>query len=68
MAGRTILFQLGSQTATATTSSTGVATTQLKLAQKNGTYPLTATWTPTGSDAGRYLGSGASGTFKLQAK
>lgn len=46
----------------------GVAIATLKLAQKNGTYPLTATWTPNGSDAARYVGSAASATFKLQVK
>lgn len=68
LAGRTIAFRLGTQTASALTSASGVASVQLKLAQKNGTYPLTATWTPAGSDAARYLGSAASATFKLQAK
>ena len=68
LGSRTIAFTLGSQTASAVTSSSGVASTQLKLAQKNGTYPLTATWAPAGGDAARYLGSAASATFKLQAK
>jgi hypothetical protein len=68
LGGRTIAFVLGSQTASAVTSSSGVASTQLKLAQKNGTYPLTATWAPAGNDAARYVGSVASATFKLQAK
>lgn len=68
LAGRTIAFRLGTQTTSALTSASGVAGVQLKLAQKNGTYPLTATWTPAGSDAARYLGSAASATFKLQAK
>ena len=68
LAGQTIVFQLGSQTASAPTSSSGVASTTLKLSQKNGKYPLTATWTPAGADANRYLGSVASTTFSLQAK
>ncbi|MEA2518787.1 MAG: hypothetical protein QOF49_867, partial [Chloroflexota bacterium] len=68
LAGRTIAFRLGTQATSATTSASGVASIQLKLAQKNGTYPLTATWTPGGADAARYLGSAASATFKLQAK
>jgi hypothetical protein len=68
LGGRTIAFKLGSQTASAVTNTSGVASVQLKLAQKNGTYPLTATWTPTGGDAARYVGSAASATFKLQAK
>ncbi|HEX2754090.1 MAG TPA: PKD domain-containing protein [Candidatus Limnocylindrales bacterium] len=68
LAGRTIAFKLGAQTTSAVTSASGVASVQLKLTQKNGTYPLTATWTPAGSDAARYLPSAASATFKLQAK
>jgi PKD repeat protein len=68
LGGRTIVFVLGSQTVSATTNATGVASATLKLSQKNGTYPLTATWTPAGADAPRYVGSAASTTFKLQAK
>ena len=68
LGGRTIDFKLGSQTASAVTNTSGVASVQLKLAQKNGTYPLTATWTSTGGDAARYVGSATSATFKLQAK
>jgi PKD repeat protein len=68
LGGRTVVSVLGSQTVNATTDATGVATASLKLTQKNGTYPLTATWTPAGPDAGRYTGSGASAAFKLQAK
>lgn len=68
LVGRTVVFVLGSQTVSASANETGVAIATLKLSQKNGTYPLTATWTPEGSDASRYVGSGASATFKLQAK
>jgi PKD domain len=69
LSGRTIVFQLGSQPAvTALTNASGVATTSIKLIQKNGKYPLTATWTPAGADANHYLGSVASTTFSLQAK
>lgn len=68
LAGRTVVFVLGSQTVNAATNASGVATASLKLTQKNGTYPLTATWTPEGADAARYTGSAASVTFKLQAK
>ena len=68
LAGRQIVFVLGSQTIQATTDGSGIASASLKLVQKNGTYPLTATWTPSGADAGRYVGSAASVTFKLQAK
>lgn len=63
--GVTVTFVLGAQTATATTDSSGIATTTLKLAQKNGTYPLTATFAGT---TGKYAGSVASATFKLQVK
>jgi PKD repeat protein len=68
LSGRTIVFQLGTQTTSAVTNATGVASTSLKLIQKNGKYPLTATWTPAGADANHYLGSVASTAFSLQAK
>jgi PKD repeat protein len=68
LAGRSVVFVLGSQQVTAPTNASGIASTSLKLTQKNGTYALTATWTPSGADANRYVGSSASATFKLQAK
>ena len=68
LAGRVIAFQLGSQSASATTNASGVAATTLKLNQKNASYPLTATFTPAGADANLYLGSVASATFKIQVK
>ena len=68
LAGRTIAFVLGSQAASATSDASGVASTSLKLTQKNGTYPLTATYVPAGQDVAEYLGSAASATFKLQSK
>ncbi len=68
LAGRVIVFQLGTQTVSATTNGSGIASTSLKLSQKNGIYPLTATWTPAGGDADHYAGSSASVSFKLQAK
>jgi PKD repeat protein len=68
LAGRTVSFKLGSQSASATTDATGVATVSLVLNQKNGSYPLTATFTPAGADASRYLASSASVTFSLQKK
>ena len=49
LAGRTIEFALGAETASAMTDANGIATT-VKLAQKNGAYPITATWTPSGAD------------------
>lgn len=66
--GKNIVFHLGAQTASAVTNINGVASTTLKLNQKNGIYPLTATWSPTGSDATHYVGSSAAATFKLQSK
>jgi hypothetical protein len=68
LSGRVIAFQLGSQSASATTNASGVATTTLALNQKNANYPLTATYSPMGLDANLYLGSVASATFKLQVK
>lgn len=68
LAGRTITFTLGSQTATATTDANGLASTSLIVNQKNGNYALTATFSPTGADLARYLGSTANVTFSLQRK
>jgi PKD repeat protein len=68
LAGKTVVFQLGSQSVSATTDANGVASASLKLNQKNGTYPVSATWTPAGADATHYTGSTQSATFKLQAK
>ncbi len=68
LGGRTVVFTLGAQTTSVVTDANGVATTTLKLAQKNGTYPLNATFTPAGADANRYQGSADAKTFKLQAK
>jgi PKD repeat protein len=68
LAGRTISFQLGSQSATATTDANGVASTTLKLTQKNGTYTVSATYTPGAGDAPFYVGSSQGVIFKLQAK
>jgi hypothetical protein len=68
LGGRLITFQLGSQSVSALTNATGVAAANLKLMQKNGTYVLTATFTPAGADTPRYLGSAGSATFKLQSR
>ena len=51
LAGRTINFQLGTQSASALTDANGQAATTLKLTQKNGTYTVSATFTPVGADA-----------------
>jgi hypothetical protein len=68
LAGKTIDFKLGTQTTSATTDANGVASKALKLSQKNGTYAVSATWTPSGADATHYTGSTQSVVFKLQAK
>ncbi|HEY5487299.1 MAG TPA: PKD domain-containing protein [Candidatus Limnocylindrales bacterium] len=65
IAGKSITFVLGSQTVAATTNATGVASTALKLAQHNGKYALTATYSPTVPDATFYIGSAASTTFTI---
>ena len=49
-------------------SSRKVAQTTLQLNQKNGSYAVTATWTPSGADVDKYSGAGDIDTFKLQAK
>ncbi len=65
LAGRTIVFVLGTQTVNAVTDGSGVGSTTLKLDQKNGTYSLTATYTPAGGDAGLFVGDSDSATFSL---
>ena len=68
LAGELIVFQLGTQTATATTNDSGVGSTYLTLKPKNGKYPLTATWVPSGPDMDHYNGSAASASFSLQSR
>ena len=65
LSGKTVTFVLGSQTVSATTGATGVASTTLQLNQHNGTYALTATYTPTASDSAYYVGSTASASFTI---
>jgi hypothetical protein len=60
--GKKVNFVLGAQTATATTDANGHASVDLKLNQKSGSYPLTATF-PAG-DA-KYNGASDAGTFVL---
>jgi hypothetical protein len=60
VAGKKVNFVLGSQTAVATTDANGHASVDLKLTQKAGSYPLTATFT--NGDA-KYNSSSDSGTF-----
>ncbi|HLO34904.1 MAG TPA: PKD domain-containing protein, partial [Candidatus Deferrimicrobium sp.] len=66
LAGRTITFKLGTQTASAVTDATGVAKASLQLNQKNGSYSLTATFAPTGADGPHYTGNAAAATFNLK--
>ena len=68
LANRQITFKLGTQSVSVNTDANGVAFATLKLAQKNGIYPLTATFTPAGPDAGTYLASSDAKSFKLQTK
>jgi PKD repeat protein len=68
LVGRIVAFKVGSQTTEAITDANGVAATTLVITQKPGIYPLSASWTPTGTDASRYTGSTASGTYSLQRK
>lgn len=63
VAGRTVQFTLGSQSISATTNSSGVATATLKLNQKHGTYVATATFAPPATD--KYTGSSNSQTFTI---
>ena len=60
--GRKVTFAIGSQTAIGTTDSAGKASVSLKLNQKQGSYPFSATF-PAG-DA-KYNGSSDSGTFLI---
>ena len=62
VAGRKVTFVLGGQTAIGTTDSSGNASVNLKLSQKPGSYPLTATFA--GGDP-KYNDSADSGTFVI---
>ncbi len=63
VAGKTVVFVLGSQQASATTNAQGVASTKLVLNQHNGSYSLTSSWTPAGVDATEWTGTSTSTTF-----
>ncbi|HEX2893665.1 MAG TPA: Ig-like domain repeat protein, partial [Marmoricola sp.] len=65
LGGYPVTFVLGSQSATATTDSSGVAATQIVLNQKPAYYPLTASWA---GDPGKYLGASTSTQFSLNKK
>ena len=65
LGGYLVTFVIGSQTVTATTNSSGIASTQVVLNQKPGFYPLTASWS---GDAGKYSGATTSAQFSLNKK
>jgi PKD repeat protein len=65
LAGRVIVFTVGSQTVSALTSSTGLASVTLTLKQKTGSYQLSAHYAPSSADSVYYLGSISSTTFKI---
>jgi PKD repeat protein len=65
LGGYVVTFVIGSQSATATTNSNGVAATTIKLDQKPAYYPLTASWP---GDPGKYLGDSTSAQFSLNKK
>ena len=69
LAGKSVQFQVGTQSPPAVaTNSSGVASTSLKLSQKNGKYLVSATWTPAGTDADRWTGASTSVAFNIQSK
>jgi hypothetical protein len=65
LAGYVVTYKIGSQTATASTNTNGVAATTITLNQKPGYYPLTASWV---GDPGKYLGESTSAQFSLNKK
>ncbi|HEX5061317.1 MAG TPA: PKD domain-containing protein [Kofleriaceae bacterium] len=65
LAGQLVTFQLGTQSVSATTAATGIATASLKLAQKNASYPLTTTWP---GNASQWTGAATSVTFSIGGK
>ena len=67
LSGRAVVFVLGSQTVSGD-ERLRRRHRQPEAHPEERAYALTATWTPAGADAARYIGSAASATFKLQAK
>jgi PKD domain len=61
VSGATIAFQLGSQSISATTGATGVASATIKLNQQKGSYPLSATF----AGNGKYIASLSNQTFVI---
>jgi PKD repeat protein len=62
LAGKLVSFRLGTQSASATTDANGIATTSLKLSQKNGQYQLTSSYAGTASKS---TAASASVTFTI---
>ena len=65
LAGKVVTFAIGSQSVSATTNASGVAATTIKLTQKPGFYPLTASWPGV---AGAYLDDSVALQFSLNKK
>ncbi len=65
IAGASVTFDIGSQSTTATTNASGVATGSVKLTQKPGFYTLTASWPGV---SGQYLPDHVSAQFNLNKK
>jgi PKD repeat protein len=65
IAGAPVTFVIGSQSTTATTNASGVATGSIKLTQKPGFYPLTASWPGV---SGQLLPDHVSAQFNLNKK
>jgi hypothetical protein len=61
VAGKLITFTLGTQTITATTNSSGVASATIKLNQKQNSYTVTAAF----AGDTKYVGNTQSGTFQI---
>jgi len=61
VSGRLVVFTLGSQTISAATNVSGVATATIKLNQKQGTYTVSASF----AEDGKYLASTDSKTFTI---
>lgn len=64
VSGRTVVFTLGSQSISAATNVSGVATATIKLNQKQGTYTVSASF----AEDGKYLESTDSKTFTIGPK
>jgi len=65
LAGQTVTFQIGTQSVSAVTNGSGVATATIKLTQKPGSYAYQVSWTGV---PGQYLEDTATGGFKINSK